>query len=223
MSDFAPVKTAATIVLTNELIASLEDAGLRVLGQELKNAVAVGSDSAFLAVLTGQSGEAQGADSWQGVNDDLEELIRQLSLGAGSKPYIITTPSLAKILAIRGIVNAVDSLVWNGGSYAGIPILVSDAQTPGRISVLDATGLAIVLSDISLRSSSQALVEMSDAPSQTSGPSVAATSQVSMRQTDSTCLIAESSLAVKAIRPGSYAHMTGVILGAGSDSPMNLL
>jgi hypothetical protein len=30
-------------------------------------------------------------------------------------------------------------LSWNGGLYAGVPIVVSDAQTPGRISAVDAS------------------------------------------------------------------------------------
>jgi hypothetical protein len=223
-ADFTPVKVACQVVLSNETIAALQDEGLRILGQELKNSVAVGSDTAFLSALSGNSGEAAGLDTWQGANDDLEELLRQLNLGAGSAPFIIVTPSFAKSLAARGIVNGVEStLGWNGGSYAGVPILVSDAQTPGRISAVDATGLAVVLGDLELRSTEQALIEMSDAPSQTSGTSVSAVSQVSMFQTDSRCLLAERRIAVKPIRAGSWAHLTGAVLGAGSDSPMNPL
>ena len=165
MSDFAPVKTVAQVVLSQEAINSLEDEGLRILGNQLKNSVAVGSDSAFLAALAGESGEAQGLDTWQGVNDDLEELLRDLRLGAGSKPFLIMTPNVAKGLAAKAITIGVDSLRWDGGEYLGVPILVSDAQTAGRITAVDATGLAIVLGDLELRSSAQALVEIVDASS----------------------------------------------------------
>ena len=82
--------------------------------------MATGSDSAFLAGLAGNSGEAQGADDWAGINADLEELLRDLALGAGSKPFLIMTPAAAKDLAVRGLVNGVDSLRWNGGTYAGV-------------------------------------------------------------------------------------------------------
>ena len=220
MTDFTPVKTVAQVVLTDGLIMALGDEGLRILGQELKNSVAVGSDSAFLAALAGNTGEAQGLDSWQGVSDDIEELLRQLNLGAGSAPFLIMSPAMAKSLAIEGMVNGVDSLRWNGGSFAGIEILVSDAQTSNRITAVDATGLAVVLGELELRSTGQALIEMADTSSQTSAPTVSQAQMVSMFQTNSKCLLAERSLAVKAIRAGSFAHLTTVALGQGFDSPM---
>ena len=61
----------------------------------------MGTDSAFLTALSGNSGEAQGLDSWQGINDDIEELLRQLNLGAGSTPFLIVSPSLARALPLR--------------------------------------------------------------------------------------------------------------------------
>ena len=107
-SDFSPVKAVCQVVLSDETIAALGDEGLRILGTELKNSVAVGSDSAFLGALTGESGEAQGGDTWQGINDDIEELLRDLRLGAASRPFLIMTPAIAKSLAIEGLVNGVD-------------------------------------------------------------------------------------------------------------------
>ena len=145
--------------------------------------------------------------------------MRLLNLGAGSKPYLIVTPAFAKSLAIKAMTNGVPTLAWNGGSYAGVEILVSDSQTANRITAVDATGLVVLLGPLELRSSDTALVEMSDAPTQTSGPSVSAVSQVSMFQTDSRCLLAERTIAVKGIRPTSWAHVTNVQLGQGSDSP----
>ena len=220
MTDFTPVKVAAQVVLTNETIVALGDEGLRILGQELKASVATGSDSAFLAGLAGNSGEAQGTDDWAGINADLEELLRDLALGAGSKPFLIMKPAAAKDLAVRGLLNGVDLLRWNGGSYAGVEIFVSDAQTSGRITAVDATGLVVLLGDLELRSSDRALIEMVDS-TQTERPSVSAVSMVSMFQTNSRCLLAERSIAVKGIRGTAWAHLTGVGLGGGFDSPMS--
>jgi hypothetical protein len=218
-TDFTPVKAVAQVVLTDETIAALGDEGLRILGTELKNSVATGSDSAFLAGLSGNSGEAQGTDDWAGINADLEELLRDLALGAGSRPFLIMTPAAAKSLAVKGLVNGIDSLAWNGGSYAGVEILVSDAQTSGRITAVDATGLVVLLGDIELRSSGQALIEMVDSSSQTSVTGTGA-NMVSMFQTNSKALLAERSIAVKAIRGTAWAHLTGVQVGVGFDSPM---
>ena len=150
----------------------------------------------------------------------VERCGRDLALGAGSKPFLIMTPAAAKDLAVRGLLNGIDSLRWNGGSYAGVEILVSDSQTPGRITVVDATGLVVLLGDLELRSSDQALIEIVDSSSQTSVTGTGA-SMVSMWQTDSRCLVAERSIAVKAIRGTAWAHLTGVQLGGGFDSPMS--
>ena len=37
-------------------------------------------------------------------------LLRDLALGAGSKPFLIMTPAAAKDLAVRGLLNGIDSL-----------------------------------------------------------------------------------------------------------------
>src|SRR5262245_30926805 len=58
--DFSPVKTVAQVVLTAELILALTAEGINALGRELRTAVAVGSDTEFLAALTGNSSEAMG-------------------------------------------------------------------------------------------------------------------------------------------------------------------
>jgi hypothetical protein len=219
-TDFTPVKTAAQVVLTDECILALGDEGIRTLGTELKNSVAAATDAAFLSGLSGNSGEAiGGSDDWAGINGDLEELLRLLGLGAGSRPFFIVPPALAKSIAARGLINGVDSLRWDGGFWAGVPMLVSDAQTANRITVVDASGIVCLLGPLELRSTEQALVEMSDAPSMTSGTGVSAVSTVSMFQTNSKCLRAERTIATKGIRPTAWAHLTNVQLGQGSDSP----
>jgi hypothetical protein len=93
-------------------------------------------------------------------------------------------------------------------------------QSSTRITLVDASGLAVVMGEIELRSTEQALVEMVDSSSQTSGSSVNAVNMVSMFQTNSRCLRAERALAVKPIRNAAHAHLTGVALGQGSDSPL---
>jgi hypothetical protein len=211
---------AAQVVLTDEAIAALSDEGVRLLGQELKASVAVGGDAAFLTALSGNSSEAMGQDTYAGICDDIEELLRTLNIGVGSRVFIIMTPTDTKSLAVRAMANGVTTLSYQGGSFAGAEILPSDAQTAHRITAVDATGLAIVLGDLELRSSGEALVEMVDSSAQTSGPNVNAVQAVSMFQTNSKCLLVERSLAVKPIRTACFAHLTGVALGQGSDSPL---
>lgn len=221
-TDFTPVKTAATVVLTRELIDGLRPEGMRALERELLVAVAIGSDTEFLSALSGESGEevSSAADTFDASLNTIEEVLRQLNLGIGSKPFLILSPENAKALAIQAYGSGVTTLQWNGGNIAGVEILVSQAQTADRVTAVDATGLVVKRSEIELRSSEVASIQMDDAAAgHTSATSVGQVQQVSMFQTNSRCLICERSMAVKAFRPGTYAHMTGFIIGEDSGSP----
>jgi hypothetical protein len=79
--------------------------------------------------------------------------------------------------------------------------------------------LATYLSELSLRSSSQASVEMVDSSSQTSATTVGAVQQVSAFQSGTIFLLAERSISVKAVRTNAFAHMTGVTIGDDGGSP----
>jgi hypothetical protein len=220
-SDFTPSKVVCQIVMTRELVDALTDAGIRALGRELRAAVAVGSDTAFLAALSGNESEAMGADSWSGFLEDLEEGLRLLQLGVGSRVYAVVSPELGKVIAMQAAANGITTLAWRGGNLAGVEIIVSDAQTANRLSLISADGVAIAMGEIDLRSSGQATVEMSDTPSQEATTPTAA-NQVSMFQTNSRCLLAEQSFALKAVRASAYAHLSNVSLGEDSGSPAGI-
>ena len=136
----------------------------------------------------------------------------------GSKVYAIVTPQLGKEIATQAAANGLPGVAWNGGNVGGVEIVVSDAQTANRMTVVDASALAIADGGIDLRSSGQAAVEMETAPTGSSSAPTA-TSLVSMYQTNSRCLLAERSFAVKAIRPSAYAHLTNIALAEDSGSP----
>ena len=88
-SDITPVKTIALVVLSSELLRDLDGAGLAMLGRELRLSIATAGDGVLFTALSGNSAEAQGAPTWQGLIDDLTELARMVALGAGSRPYLI--------------------------------------------------------------------------------------------------------------------------------------
>jgi hypothetical protein len=112
-------------------------------------------------------------------------------------------------LAAQAVANGVTTMGILGGELMGVSVLVSDAQTADRITLVDATGLAVFLGEIRLKSSEQATVEMSDTPSQSSATPTA-TTLVSMWMSNSISLLCEREIAVKPIRPSSYAHLDAV-------------
>ena len=217
LSDLTPTKVASTVVLSDELVEGLTDVGVRALARELRRAVALAADSAFLAALTGNSAEAMGADSLDGFSDDLGELLRLVDAGATSRLFLITTPMIGRQLAAKGLTSGLN-LSWNGGTVAGIEVRISDAQDAGRMTLVAADGLAIAQTPLELRSSWQAAIQMDNSPSSnTTSPT--AVSLVSMLQTNCSALIAERLIGILAVRQNSYAHLSGVALGQGAGSP----
>jgi hypothetical protein len=89
-----------------------------------------------------------------------------------------------------------------------------------RMTLIDAAGVAVALEEIGLRVSTQGFIQMDGAPTNASGPTVAATQGISLLQTNSTALIAERSISLMAIRSNAFANLTGVAIAAGPDSPI---
>ena len=193
---------------------ALTQEGMQLLGRELSQSVATGRDAAFLTALAGNSSDASGSATWAGVLADLGELTRMVKMGANSRAVLCHVVSnVRRRFPSWHLKTASTTLGATGGSILGIEVLISDAQGFDTISLIDGTGLAVAMGPIEIRSSDQAVVEMVDSCSQTSGPSVSAVQAVSMFQTDSICLLAERSFAVKPVRVASWAHMTGVLAG----------
>jgi hypothetical protein len=216
---FEPRKIVAMVVLSRELIDGLTEEGLRALGRELRSAVSLGSDAAFLTELgTSNSFDGSSTTSFATMLDDLEELTRNVQLGATSKPYLIMTSPNAKGLAKAATANGVTTMGIMGGELLGVPIVVSDGQGSGKITLVDASALVISSAPIELRTSEHASIEMNDAPSHNSSTPTAA-SLVSMWQTNNRCLLCERQFAVKVIRPSATATLTNVSRGAMGDSP----
>jgi hypothetical protein len=95
--DFTARKILVQIVLSRPLIDALGEEGLRALEKELRASTAVGTDLAFLDELTtSNSFEGDSTASFDVMLSDLEELTRNVDLGATSRPFFITTQSIAK-------------------------------------------------------------------------------------------------------------------------------
>ena len=99
-----------------------------------------------------------------------------------------------------------------------MPVVVSDGQAPGKITLVDARQIAVADEPITLRSSENAALEMSDTPSHDS-TTPTATTLVSMFQTNCRALLAERHFAVKVLKATGVATMTGVEWSAGGGSP----
>jgi len=210
-------KIVSMVAATKEFLDGLLDSGVRAFGNQLRRAVALGSDAALLTALSGNSSEAMGQPTFQGFLDDLQDALRQIVISPSSRVFAIVTMDMLKGIAVQALASGVTTLGVNGGELAGVTVVGSDAQTAGRLTVLEPSGIAIGATPIDIRSADQATIELNDATTQSSG-SPTATSMTSLWQTNSVAILCERRLAIKPIRPSSYAHLTNVALPP-TDSP----
>jgi Phage capsid family len=220
--DTEVAKFGALIAVSLEFMIQAPELVQRLIVSALPEAVSVAVDSYFLNKLAGEEvGESSGETnpSWSLMLADLEELMRIVHVGAASKLYFIMQPRTAKALSRAAFENGIATVRYDGGSIFGIPIITSDAQTDGRITLAEASGMVYGDAGISVRSSDVAALEFSDAPTNQSGSSVTATNLVICFQTNTRALLCERSIAVRVVDTNAVASLTGVQWGAGSGSP----
>jgi hypothetical protein len=217
--DFVPRKVIAQVVLSRELIDGLTETGLAALEREMRASVALGTDTSFLTELGSSNAFESSGSDFDSAFNDLEELVRSVHLGSGSIPYFIVTPTIAKTLSVMAWRNNITTLGIMGGEILGVPVLVTDGQGTGKVTLADATGLAMATGPIDLRASEQASVQLDDAPTNASDVPTA-TTLVSCFQINSRCLLAERYFSAEAIRPNAVATLTNVQWGSVGDSPV---
>ena len=221
-SIIAASKGTAQVVVTKEVFDGLDAASVvPSIRNELMRSVFQWTDGLLLTNLTGNSSEAQSVDT---VSDflatDFEEAMLLVGSSSQSALFAIVTPAIAKSLAAHLLTLGINVPSWSRFDLAGVTVIATDAQTSSRVSIVDAGALAMYLGEISIRSSEQASIEMSDAPTQTSGSSVNAVNQVSLFGSNSIAMLAERTAAIKPLASNAYAHLTSVGFGT-LNSPAN--
>lgn len=201
-------KFAPLVVLTNEILRHSPDLAVQMIARELQAVAGVALDTYFLQALDADSlafDSNQGA-SFAGMLADFNSALRVLTLGSTSKVYAVVTPEMMKLLGGAAVLNAVQTLNYNGGSLMGMRVIVSDAQAANSLTVFDATGIVFGEQPISVRRSDEAAIQMDDATTQ-NVDTPTATTLTSLFQTNSTAVMVEGALAVKVVRPNSVVNV----------------
>jgi hypothetical protein len=173
-----PQKVHVAIVVTQELARSPLLAAGQLIQRQLRNAVALRTDQEFLANITvGVTPVTSAGITGNAVRADIEYLLRQVPLGANSKPFIITTAAICETWSMINSsgISVFPDLTPLGGSINGIPVLVSDGVTAGLVILADASQIAAASGDIVLSEIDEMIVQLDDAP--TSPPTTAAVYQ----------------------------------------------
>jgi len=216
-SDLEISKSGAVIAITREVVVGGVDGSQRYLENELRVAVAVATDTRFLSLITAgaTSFPSNGANA-NGLRQDLRSALQGLTLGASSRPFLITTPDIAAGLAAAGDNSggpAFPGARWNGGEAAGIPIIVSDACPAQTMIFADASGIAAGSEELRVDSSGIANLQMDTAPD---SPPIAGTSYVNLWTQNMLAMKVERFFGAKVVRANAVVTVTGVNATGGS-------
>jgi hypothetical protein len=159
-------KCAAFVVANDELLRNTSAAGLNLLANELRRAVALQSDALFIASIletTGAYSVASTGVTAAAITLDLTEALDALEYGADARLFLVAPVEYVKRIAMaRGTAGspAFPAATVLGGSISGITIVPSDAAEDAIL--LDASQMAVDGGTIVLDASEQAALQMQD-------------------------------------------------------------
>jgi hypothetical protein len=208
-------KAAGLLVLTAELARAIASAADALVGQELRKACVRAIDGKFLAIAT--AGAATFASSGSNVAAfwaDLGVALNALAIDDTSRLYIAMTSANAKQLALMLAQGSSTSTVMtpNGGTIAGIEVIVSDALAAGQWALIDASAFAAAADLLMLSTPSHATIQFDSSPD---SPPTAPTNFVSLWQLNKLALLAERFFIAERLRTNSVALVTSASYASG--------
>lgn len=220
-SSLDPLKVAAILVTTKEMLQSTDPTAEDTLQDDLVRAVTGVLDEAFLdRANAGIANEmpasiSNGATVVPATNDfgaDLRAMIQAFQGDLGYATFV-TDPATATSIATMtdaGGRYLFPNIGPRGGELLGIPVLTtrSSAQDSagGTLSLIDPTGIAGALGGMEVDMSEHATLQMSDAPNDAGAPIF----NVSMFQTNSVAHKAVIYANWNRQRPGSVIVLEGL-------------
>jgi HK97 family phage major capsid protein len=215
-SDLDPVKTAAFLAVSKELLKMGGSMVNALLERELRTAIARATNSIFLPILTASAASFVSSGVTEAaVRQDIRTLLANVSNGADSKLYLIVTRTIGEALAILGGPGgaAFPTATVDGGSIAGIPIVICDEATTGEIILVDASQVAAGSEGLAFDTSTQANIQLADPAD---SPPTASTLVQSLWDMNLVAIKVERYIGAKVLRSDCVAKITGVGYTGGS-------
>jgi hypothetical protein len=219
------LKAVTIVVVSDQLAEAMTPAAQALLARELRNGVIAATDVAFLrAMVDGVTPIAAVGSTAANVLGDLENLLAAVPTDSTARLYLIVDPATAKRLAVKATTTgarAFDQVTPQGGSIAGVPVVVSDwvptSGSPGaQVVLIDASQVAADSGVVALDEAKYATLEMTDTPTMHVGgvgsPSApVAASMVSLWQTNSRGLRASRYYGFRKLRADAVAVLGGAV------------
>ncbi len=219
VAELPPSKATSITVTTKEFAAMPE--GIASLELDLKQDNMRVIDAECLRLVAVDAGATEEATANSAA--DLAKLLAAVNLsGFGELFWVFPMAVQNYLLSLQALGGfaVYPDLTPKGGSLWGIQAIPT-AAISDEIFLIDASGLCVGAEDLSLRITTQAMLEMEDDPAMDAGTPTAPSGRlVSLFQTDSIGILAIRSFAVKVVRPTAVAVLTGVLeaWGVGGES-----
>lgn len=215
-----PYKSTGILIFTKELLKWLTTGGEAFLSTELRRAITKSVDAGFLDLIEDGSTptQASSGSTESAALADVYNLFEAVQLTSESKPLLIASPDVARRAAtlIGGGGRAFPNMGPTGGEMCGVACMAVDALAAGTLGLIDGAGIAGDSEGITITSSNEALVQMSDTPD---SPATASTTLISLFQSNQVGLKPEAYFAAHRLRDNAYAKITGVQWNASGNSP----
>jgi hypothetical protein len=194
----------ALIVVSKEVLEDESFDAERTITNDLVKALAAKVDEAFIDPSNSGTGGTKPASITSGTLSAASpsESIFDFSdsfTGNPNNAWIVINPWQAA----RLYGSARPDIGARGGTWGGLPVITSTAMPDGFFALIDPDYVAVALGNADVRASEQAVVDMQDSSSMTSGSSVAAVTAVSMFQVDARAIIGSISANWRVVRPGA--------------------
>lgn len=212
-TTLTPKKHGGIVVSTDELIKSMTATASEALQQDLAEAVAESENRSFVSpddvgsVLYGASHFTGTGSTLAAIDADLKSV---LDLCEGARAWVMTKESATFLSLVRGTggARAYPEITVDGGTLQGLPVLTTKACAQDGSPITRVIGVLapsqILWADegvVRLSVSSDAMLEMSDAPTGDALAPTASGGMVSMWQ--------EDCVGLKGIRESSFYARSG--------------
>jgi hypothetical protein len=206
LGTLEPLKTTATVAVSNELIRFADPSVTALIDAELRTALGVQTDVTMFAelIVTGTPSQASAGVTGANALTDVGFLIDSVATSSRSRLFFIAGADAAKALAVRSNAGALTfpGLSPQGGSLLGVPLLVSDGIASTTLVLLDANQVAAGDGGVLPRISRDALVQLDTAPT--------GTSYHSLFQANATGVMIERIFGIAALSTTGVAVVTGI-------------
>ena len=214
------IKATCIVIVTDELIKFGSAVAGDLLAVEMANAVSVSTNSAFISILTtGVTAIPSTGVTAEGVRNDLRAMLASITTTARSRLYLLVPSAVAKTLAVlhdNTGSGAFDGLTVNGGSIAGIEVVVSDGVSANTAVLVDASQIVAASETLQLSASNEASVQMDTAPD---SPPTSSSNMVSLWTMNMSGLKCERYFAATKLSTTGVASLSGITYIGDSPGP----